>query len=52
MNNVKYSKDGKKLLKYQGDESSFIVPDGVTVIGERAFEGCTKLTPILSPTAS
>ncbi len=36
---VLYSKDGSVLLRYPGgrDESVFVVPDGVRVIGEEAF---------------
>jgi len=42
---VRYSKDGESLIRYpQGkNDSKFIVPDGVTDICERAFEGCPHL---------
>ncbi len=48
---VLYNKDQSKLIVYpQGKtESSFSVPDSVTVIGDRAFSGCASLTSITIP---
>ncbi len=44
---VLYSKDGKTLIFYpQGKGASFIIPDGVTSIGEYAFYGCTTFESI------
>lgn len=34
------------LVKYVGDATSVIIPDGVTSIGYRAFEGCSNLTSV------
>ena len=46
-----YSKDGKTLIQYVGGsrEASFIIPDGVTRIGNGAFSGCRSLTGITIP---
>ena len=46
-----YSKDGKLLIKYATGktDASFVIPDGVTRIGEHAFSDCTSLTSITIP---
>ena len=45
-----YTKDGKTLIKYaSGEDRAFIIPDGVTNIGEYAFDYCTKLTMVTIP---
>lgn len=49
MPNVEYSPDGKALLKAEGIEGHFVIPEGVTEIGENAFRGCTGLTAIELP---
>ena len=43
-----YSKDGKTLIQYAAGktDSSFIIPDSVTSIGDRAFEYCDSLTSV------
>lgn len=41
MENVEYSKDGKALIEAYDVEGHFIVPNGVTKIGVRAFYGCS-----------
>ena len=43
-----YSKDGKTLIQYAigKTDTSFIIPDSVTSIGERAFYNCTSLTSV------
>ena len=37
------------LKKYHGNESSVVIPEGVTEIGERAFEGCKALASVAIP---
>ena len=37
------------LVKYHGDDSFVIIPDGVDSIGDHAFHGCTELTNITIP---
>ena len=46
-----YSKDGTKLIKYAIGkmDTSFVIPNGVTIIGERSFEGCKMLENIEIP---
>ena len=46
-----YSKDGKILIKYAEAklETSFVVPDGVTIIDDEAFFGCEHLESITIP---
>lgn len=40
-----YTGDGKKLIKYSAgkSESTVIIPDGVEIIGESAFDGATEI---------
>ena len=46
-----YSKDGKTLIQYAigKTNTSFIIPDGVTSIGEHAFCNCESLTSVTIP---
>lgn len=46
-----YNKDGTILLKYAvgKTDTKFITPNGVTNIGESAFNGCSNLTSINIP---
>lgn len=46
-----YSKDGKTLVKYAlgKKETSFIIPDGVTSIGDEAFMRCETLKSVIIP---
>ena len=46
-----YTKDGCTLIQYAIDkkETSFIIPNSVTIIGSFAFSGCSKLTSIVIP---
>ena len=37
------------LKKYIGTSADVIIPDGVTEIGDRAFEGCSSLSSIVIP---
>ena len=46
---VKYSDNGKTLVSYRGDASTFIIPDGVTEIGDRAFWDCDTLCSVTIP---
>ena len=41
-------KDGC-LVKYTGEDTEVVVPDGVTSIGEDAFEWCSSLTSVRIP---
>ena len=50
LDNIVYSKDGKKLLLARKDiEGCFIVPEGVETIDSYAFAHCNKLTEIIFP---
>ena len=46
-----YTKDGKTLIQYAigKKDTSFIIPDGVTSIGDWAFYACRNLTSITIP---
>ncbi|MBR2904177.1 MAG: leucine-rich repeat domain-containing protein, partial [Clostridia bacterium] len=46
-----YTKDGKTLLQYAIGKTAttFTVPDGVTSIGNAAFEYCSSLTSVVIP---
>ncbi len=49
-NGVLYSKDRTKLLACSSRYSGrFVIPEGVTVIGEGAFSGCSSLTALTIP---
>ena len=37
------------LVSYQGTGGDVVVPDGVTSIGEKAFNGCTDVTSVTLP---
>ena len=43
------SDDGTVLERYLGSEESFVVPDGVKIVGDFAFEGCSSLTSLFLP---
>jgi hypothetical protein len=49
--NVIYSKDQSTLIRYAPGkpDTSFTIPNGVTKIEERAFDGCSNLTSINIP---
>ena len=42
-------KDGPVLVSWPAARGAVVVPDGVTWIGESAFQGCTALTQITLP---
>ena len=46
-----YSKDGKTLIRYAigKTDTSFIVPEGMTIIGDYAFSGCSSLVSVTIP---
>lgn len=44
-----FSKDGKVLLGYFGNETSYTIPDGVEKIADYAFEGLVLLADIYFP---
>ena len=44
-----YTKDRKKLISYIGEDSKISIPQGVEVIGERAFSDRSNLVEILFP---
>lgn len=48
---VLFDREKKRLVRYpEGKrDASYVVPEGVTVIGDRAFRGCTNLTEIALP---
>lgn len=38
-----------KLIKYKGQTSNVIIPDGVSIIGEKAFYKCSNLIQVTMP---
>ena len=38
-----------ELLKYEGNDSKVVIPNGVTSIGDNAFSDCSKLESIVIP---
>ncbi|WP_343209898.1 leucine-rich repeat protein [Anaerolentibacter hominis] len=47
---VLYSNSGQTLSFYPtGKQGSFVIPDGVTAIGDYAFDSCTSLTDVTLP---
>ena len=46
-----YTKDGKTMIQYAigKQDTSFVILDGVTSIGEDAFSGCSSLTSVVIP---
>lgn len=48
---VLFNKDKTTLLNYpaQKSDKQYIIPDGVKVIGPRAFLGCSRLTEVIIP---
>ncbi|MDD4637074.1 MAG: leucine-rich repeat domain-containing protein, partial [Bacteroidales bacterium] len=47
---ILFSKDGKTLIAYpMGRSDEYMIPEGVTSIGEKAFEGCAGLTSVNIP---
>lgn len=49
-NMIEFSEDGKTLVKVPGNfEGELIIPEGVTTLKRRAFNGCDKLTHVVLP---
>lgn len=48
-NGVLFDKNGTTILRCPEGKASYIIGDGVSVIGERAFRGCSKLNAIEIP---
>ena len=48
---VKYSKDGRKLLKMQNLRGAYSVKEGTRIICDRAFSCCYSLSEILIPSS-
>ena len=46
-----YTKDGKTMIQYAigNQDTSFVIPDGVTSIGDCAFLDCSSLTSVVIP---
>ena len=44
-----FSISGTTLLRYRGSEERVVVPDGITVIGERAFAGNEAIDRVILP---
>ena len=49
MSKIIYSSDREVLEKVEIDEEEFIVPEGVRLIAQNAFEGCENLKRIILP---
>ena len=49
VDNVIYSKDGTVLVYSANDKETFVIPNGVTSIGDRAFYNCSELVSITIP---
>ncbi len=46
---LRFSEDGRALLHVPNDATEVTIPEGVTIIGDEAFLGCTQLTSLLIP---
>lgn len=46
---LRFSEDGTVLLRVPNDATEVTIPEGVTMIGDEAFLGCTQLTYLLIP---
>jgi hypothetical protein len=51
LNGVLFSNDQTKLIQYPigREDEVYFIPDGVTRIADKAFQGCTKLTDVRFP---
>ena len=49
-NGVLYDKSGKTLVRCPaGMEGTFVIPDGVEVVGDEAFDGCSRIRSLTIP---
>ena len=48
-NDILFNKDKTILIAYRAEDTSYVIPDIVTSIGDRAFEGCGSLESITIP---
>ena len=46
---IRFSDDKKVLVKYGLSDKEYIIPAGVTTIGDEAFSGCENLTRVIIP---
>ena len=46
---VLFNKDKTTLIAYRSKDTNYIIPNGVTHIGDEAFSGCESLTSINIP---
>lgn len=46
---LRFSEDGTVLLHVPNDATEVTIPEGVTMIGDEAFYGCTQLTSLWIP---
>ncbi|HCE42376.1 MAG TPA: hypothetical protein DET40_02365 [Lentisphaeria bacterium] len=52
VNGVLFNKSKTALIKYpEGKAGAYTIPEGVTSVGEDAFNGCKKITSIVIPDA-
>lgn len=49
INSQKFVIRKSTLIKYQGDDETVIIPDGVVKIGFQAFRGCKKIKKVICP---
>ena len=48
-NDILFNKDKTILIAYRAEDTSYVIPDIVTSIGDRAFEGCDSIESITIP---
>lgn len=48
-NDILFNEDKTILIAYRAEDTSYVIPDSVTSIGESAFKGCRSLASITIP---